>query len=840
VSTAELASLAHLTDALSRAATLPQVYDAALDTLQSALGVERASILLFDAKDFMGFVAWRGISDAYRAAVNGHTPWTPTSVNPAPIGVRDVFADASLAKYYPVFVREGIRALAFFPLVYRDRVIGKFMLYWAETHELTSDEAALAQTIAAQIAFGVERIRVEQALAHEQERLGDLIMSVPGVVWETTGTPGGDQRITYISPQIVDLLGYPLELWYERPHFWNEVIVSVAPDEIQRMSLDSITSANAGAHRYQMRTRDGRLIWAEVRTSHTMRDGQVVLRGVTTDITAQIATEHRDRLLYDTSAILASSLDYERTLADVAHLFVRELADWCAIDVREDGGRLRRLVVVHRDPARADAAARLQALAPENQRPTALRTVIERGGTLLVNEVGDDFWQAYESRPQTLQTLRALGIESFITVPFAVASTVFGAISIVSSTPGRRYDEDDLALAQELGRRAGYAVSNAQLYREAQDANRAKDEFLATLSHELRTPLTATLGWASMLRMGDLSAETFHTAVETIERSIRAQTRLIDEILDVSRIVTGKLELSNGPVRLAAVIAAATETIQPSLAAKQIRLVLDVKPVDAVITGDVARMQQVIWNLLSNSVKFTPDGGTIAIALDQPSPELVRITVRDTGSGIPKKFLPYIFERFRQADSSTTRTHGGLGLGLSIVKSIVELHGGTVSAESEGEGKGATFTITLPVARVTAAAALPPKQTMSNHELAGLSVLLVEDEDDTRVMLATALRRSGADVLEANSAAAALDTLRAVRPSVVVSDIAMPGEDGCTFMMKIRAGEIESCRDVPSIALTAYARAEDRERILASGFGMHLAKPVDPSEVVRAVRNAAR
>jgi len=764
MSAPHLASLSRLTDSLSRATTLEAVYDGALDALQSALGVERAAILLFDEKDFMDFVAWRGLSDDYRRAVNGHTPWRPDSPNPKPLGVTDVIGDASLASYGNLFATEGIRALAFIPLTYRDRVIGKFMLYWAEPHELTGDEIDLAQTIASQIAFGVARIRAEEAFERERERLRAIIINVPGVVWEAIEENGGERRVTYISPQIEALLGYSVDEWYRNPNFWRDVIVVPDIGAVEQLRKDGPAST-----RYRMRTRDGRLIWTEVRASCFMEGRTRVIRGVTIDITAQREAERREHFLSEASALLTSSFEYESTLPRIVALAVPEIASWCAIDVSDELGETHRVATAGEVPGEGE----------------------------------------------------------LLTLPLTAAGRTLGLLSLAATDPD---------LAAELARRIGAAISHAQLYREAQEANRAKDEFLATLSHELRTPLTATLGWASMLRLGGLSADNFKTAVETIERSIRTQTKLIDEILDVSRIVTGKLQLSTAPVRVATIIEAAVETIRPSVMAKGLALTVEVAPVEGMVIGDGSRLQQVIWNLLSNSVKFTPLGGSIAITMDHPTPESIRISVKDSGSGIPRKFLPYVFERFRQGDSSMTRAHGGLGLGLSIVRSIVELHGGAVEAFSDGEGRGATFTIMLPFAPAASAVAQSELRSAAAPELAGVSVLLVEDEEDTRMMLMTALRRSGARVTAVDSVAAALDAMRTTPPTIMISDIGMPGEDGCSLMTKVRSGTVESCRDLPAIALTAYAREEDRERIMASGFGLHLAKPIDPTEVVRAVR----
>ncbi|HET7435070.1 MAG TPA: ATP-binding protein [Thermoanaerobaculia bacterium] len=821
---AALAAVSRLTDALSRATTLQDVYDAALDALQQGLGVPRAAILLFNENDVMSFVAWRGISDYYRTNVNGHTPWKPDTPAPQPIVVSDVRDDESLSVYDTVFASEGIRALGFFPLVYRDRVIGKFMLYYAEPHTFRDLEVQLASTIAGQIAFGVARVRAELALQRERDRLDDLIANVPGVVWETTGN-GASRRVSFVSPRIVELLGYPLESWYADPNFWETVIVERPAEE------------NASANHYRMRTADGRLIWTEVRTARGQDGERTVIRGVTMDVTAQQEAERARDFLNEASAILASSLDYTTTLKNIAQLVVGHVCDWCSIDVRDEEGTYRRVAVTHRDPNMAAMAEQMANVTVGQQRSGTIARVIESGDPLLIAEVDwDQYGKLYADAPEIVKTMRTLGMRSYMTVPLLAGGRSFGAVSLV--TGARVFDENDLALATELGRRAGYAIDNARLYQQAQDANRAKDEFLATLSHELRTPLTATLGWASMLRTQNLSAENFRLAIETIERSTRAQAKLIDDILDVSRIVAGKLTLTLAPVDLRTIIEAAVDGIRPSLATN-LDLQLSLDGARAVAQGDAARLQQVIWNLLSNAVRFTPAGGSVHVILDAPESDHARVVVRDNGIGISRRLLPYVFERFRQAEGGTTRAHGGLGLGLAIVKSIVELHGGSVIAESEGEGKGATFTLRLPATTAQVPVQASTETSSAALALSGVSVLLVEDEDDTRYMLSAALQSFGARVTAVRSAAAAMHVLQSNTPTVVVSDIGMPGEDGYTFMMRIRSGAIERVRSIPAIALTAYARPEDRERILDSGFGYYLAKPIDPLQVVKTVREAA-
>ncbi|HYC62477.1 MAG TPA: ATP-binding protein [Thermoanaerobaculia bacterium] len=814
----KLTSLARLTDSLSRAMSVEEVYAVSLDCLQESLGVERASILLFDANEVMSFVAWRGISDQYRSAVNGHTPWRPETENPEPVLVSDAELDPALTSYLPVFRAEGIRALGFFALTHRDRVIGKFMVYYATAHDFNAEEVALAKTIAGQIAFGVTRIVAEQALEAERERLGATVANVPGMVWETVGSFPEQQKVTFVSEGMRELTGYEPEEWYRDPRFWSRIIVERIDGDMRSISESSIHSAVPAVHHYKLRRRDGRIIWVEVRSAHRMINGTLVSRGVTMDITERKRAERRNTFLAEASGVLSASLDYERTLSQIADLIVAGFGDRCVIDVGEQG-TISRIAVAHRD----DSSRSMAEHVPDELE--LVRRVIETGSPILMRELDGDL-------PHSERTCQSLMV-----VPLTAAGRTLGAISIFSADPVRRYDENDLALAVELGRRGGYAIDHARLYREAQAANRSKDEFLATLSHELRTPMTAALGWASMLRFTDTPPETFHLAVETIERSIRAQAKLIDDIFDVSRIVTGKLQLQVAAVDLQRVIQAAVETIQPSISAKSLRLELVYDAINETLLGDAARLQQVIWNLLSNAVKFTPAGGTIRIAVTSSQGE-VQVSVGDSGQGIPEHLLPVVFERFRQGDSSATRAHGGLGLGLAIVKSIVELHGGSVIAESAGEGQGAVFTVVLPGSRPRddsgLAASRPDTSAVS---LAGVNVLVVEDDDDTRMMLTRALEQHGASVIAVSSAPTALDALRRQPPHVVISDIAMPGEDGCSLMMKIREGAVESCRDVPAIAITAFVRPEDRERILAAGFHHHLEKPVDAMDMLHAVRN---
>jgi len=405
----------------------------------------------------------------------------------------------------------------------------------------------------------------------------------------------------------------------------------------------------------------------------------------------------------------------------------------------------------------------------------------------------------------------------------------------------------DISLQRQIELERQEMLAKEQAARATSEAaNRSKDAFLAMVSHELRSPLSPILAWVHLLREGTLGREKTARALEIIESSARSQAHLIDDLLDSSRIVAGKFRLQVCPVQLTAVIEAAIEVVRPAAEAKNIRLQLVLDTETGVIAGDPERLQQVVWNLASNAIKFTPKGGRIQITLERVNSH-VEIAVTDTGQGIRAEFLPHLFERFQQAESGTTRGVGGLGLGLAIVRHIVELHGGTAHAESPGEGQGATFTVKLPrmiFARTAGEIERrhPTQGALPAHtdypRLTDLRVLVVDDDPDSNEVVRTLLVACGADVRVAGSAADGLEELRRWVPDVLVSDIGMPGEDGYAFLRKVRAqrGDLAS---VPAVALTAYATSEDRVRIFSAGFQMHVAKPIEPAELVTVVASAA-
>jgi signal transduction histidine kinase/CheY-like chemotaxis protein len=433
----------------------------------------------------------------------------------------------------------------------------------------------------------------------------------------------------------------------------------------------------------------------------------------------------------------------------------------------------------------------------------------------------------------------------------AVMGRIIGTIEVQSYRP-RAYQPEHVTAMSMAANLTAVAVENVRLLKlersareAAEESNRLKDEFLATVSHELRTPLTAILGWARLLEGGGLDPQITQQAIDTIWRNAKAQAQIVDDILDVSRIITGNLYIDLHPTEVVPVVKNAINVVRPTADAKGIRIEAQIDNSPVTVAGDANRLQQVIWNLLSNAVKFTNNGGRVQVKISQAN-SAVEISVTDTGQGITREFLPYVFDRFSQADSTTTRHHGGLGLGLAIARHLVEIHGGTIRAQSRGEGEGATFTITLPLLEtgIKTAEMLSAKEKSSapaqQQLLSGVNVLLVDDDSDTLSLMATALKRRQANVTAVSSAGEAIQAIRQKRPDVLVSDIAMPDEDGYGLIERVRSLENGSSLDLPAVAITAYAKDEDRERALSSGFQIYLAKPIELTELVSVVARAVR
>ncbi len=549
----------------------------------------------------------------------------------------------------------------------------------------------------------------------------------------------------------------------------------------------------------------------------------------------------RRSFLADATQQLAEAADYRAAFATIAQLAVPRLADWVGIDIADGPeGHTHQVAVAHVDPAKVQFARELARRYPPDPRATTgVPQVIRTGKSELYPEIPKELLEAAAIDDEHRRIIHELDLRSALVVPLRGRAEVFGAMTFIFAQSDRRYTAEDLALAEELARRAALLIERRRVEEEAENANRMKDEFLATVSHELRTPLQAILGYASMLKRG--VARDNEKALDAILRNADAQARLIEDILDVSRITSGKLRLSFAHVDLASAVRAALDAIRPTAHARRLQIVEELPDDLGAIQGDFERLQQIVWNLLSNAVKFTEPEGTIEITARRTGSS-VRITIRDTGKGIAREHLSTIFERFRQLDSSTTRRKGGLGLGLAIVRYLAEAHGGTVSAESDGPGTGAAFTVTLPasVAALDYTRATGEHAPLASRPLRGIRVLIVDDEEDARELISDVMSEAGADVMKASSAAEAYQLLQADPPHLLISDIGMPDEDGYALLKRVRALPPQKGGDVPAIALTAYARPEDVRAASDAGFQLHVAKPVKPDKLLDAVSAWAR
>jgi len=652
-----------LARAISGTRTVDEIYDIALDALTEGIEVSRASILLFDADGVMRFTAWRGLSEEYRRAVEGHTPWRPDTEGAEPVVVSDVARDPSLAPFLPVIRREGIAGMAFIPLVSFGRVIGKFMVYLDEPRELSEEEVHLAALIASHVAFAVERTRTAAQANRSEARLRYVLDAASMGTWDwdlarqTVRWSDNLQRLHGLGPDSFD----GTFAAYER---------HIHPDDRER-------------------------VHASIR--------RAIEDGVPHDV------------------------EYRVVGSDGVDRWVE-------------------------------------------------------GKGLVEHEHG---------RPVRMS----------------------GVCMIV--TPRKEAEQARLASAEE--------------------ASRLKDDFLATLSHELRTPLNAILGWVQMLLAGTLPPDRARQAIDIIGRNAKAQAQLIEDILDISRIITGKLEIESQVLSVPHLLDGVVGAALPAARAKQITISKQVPDGLPAIDGDPKRLHQVLSSVVANAIQFTPDQGDVEIRAASTG-DVVEITVRDSGAGIPADFLPHVFDRFRQADSRATRRHGGLGLGLAIARHVLEQHKGEIHAHSDGPGRGTTMTISLPARTQPHGHALTP--SFASHgglalRLDGAKVVVVDDQRDSCELLAALFEQCGAHVVQCANAPAALSTLLSASVQLLVADIAMPDVDGYDLIRQVRQIDAR----LPAIAVTAYAYPQDRLKALAAGFTAYCSKPIDATHFLRVVRN---
>jgi signal transduction histidine kinase len=540
------------------------------------------------------------------------------------------------------------------------------------------------------------------------------------------------------------------------------------------------------------------------------------------------AAQHRLAFLVEASAALSSTLNEEVTLQSVASVAVPYLADWCVVDLLREDGPVQRFISRHSDPAREHLLHELlrqPVLGRQTDVLPGVPDVLQTGKPVLVQE-GDGSPPSPASLSQEhAQVLRGLGLASYMIIPLAARGRCLGAIFFAARQP-HRYGPDELALAEDLARRAALAVDHARLYRQARESDRRKDEFLAMLSHELRNPLAPVLNTLAVLRARGASDPSDVQAHEILERQVRHMARLVDDLLDVSRVTRGKIALQKEHVDLRALAHRAAETIRPLVEGRQHQLTVAVPEGPLLLEADPTRLEQVLTNLLNNAVKYTEPGGTIRLAVEQAGAEAV-VRVRDTGIGMRPEILAQAFDLFVQGERGLARSEGGLGIGLALVRSLVQMHGGTVTAHSDGPGQGSEFTVRLPKLPDGAGArvALPaPAGTGARPR----RILVVDDNRDAADSLALLLRLGGHEVGVAYSGEAALEVVRMTPPEVVLLDIGLPAMDGYEVARQLR---VQHGSQLLLVAISGYGQEEDRARSQEAGFDEHLVKPVDPNAV---------
>jgi PAS domain S-box-containing protein len=747
--------------------------------------------------------------------------------NGQPILVGDFAADASYPRA-PLAEKEDLHGAVAFPLLLGSEILGVIEFFTHETRE--PDEALLKMmsAVGSQIGLFIERRRAESGLQLSEQGYRHLADAMPQIVW--TARPDG--YLDYYNQRWFEYTGMTLE--QTQGWGWQPVLHPEDVEHCLKRWAKAVETGEAYEIEYRFRrASDGSYRWHLGRGVPMRDESGAIIKwfGTATDIDDRKRAEESLRFIAQASEMLASSLDYETTLMSVAQLAVPRLADWCVVHIIEEDGSLQQLAAAHTDESKLEMLRELNHLYPSGlDTAHGYRFVVQSGKPELIPEITDSLLAEVSRDERHLELLRNLGLKSALCVPLIARGRTLGAITFATAESGRAYNASSLALAEDLAHRASNAVDNARLYQEAQRANRTKEDFLATLSHELRTPLTPILGWVHMIRHGMLKDEDLERGLAIVEKNSQSLTRLINDLLDMSAILSGKMRIEKLPVPLNAVVKEAVETVRPLAQARSINLETQFYEDDQVIiNGDRTRLVQIFWNILANAVKFSADGSRVRVTCEAERRE-ARVTIEDDGLGIAPEFLPHVFERFRQADSSKTRTHGGLGIGLALVKSFVETHGGSVTAESSGLGLGSRFVVRLRRLMMPVEGEAPGVNRVEARPASdGVQVLVVEDSPDTLEMLRKTLTIRGYSVASCESAAAALSAAQSAAFDLIISDIGMPEIDGYELIRRLR--QFPHLSSVPAIALSGYAAERDINSALAAGFDAHLAKPVDPADL---------
>jgi PAS domain S-box-containing protein len=748
----------------------------------------------------------------------------PTFRGTGVVRLDDVTKDARYGKNAPHHgMPEGhlpVRSYLAVPVVSRSgEVLGGLFFGHAQVGVFTARHERLVEAVAAQAAVAIDNARLYGQLRESEGRLRLLTDALPVLI----SYVDSDQRYRVVNRQY--------EVWFGRPRsqIQGRTLREVLGDEAHAAIRERVEAALAGRevnYETPIRYRDAGARHIRVNyVPHVEGDRVRGFFALVSDVTASKRAEQDARFLADASAALAGLVDYESTLQAVARLAVPHFADWCAVDMLGEGGALRRVAVAHVDPSKVELAREMRRrYPPDPAAPQGVWNVIRTGKPELAGEITDEMLEAGVKDAGLLGLLRQLGLRSYMGVPLIVRGKVLGAVTFIAAESGRRYGADDLALAEDLAQRAAVAIDNARLYQEVREADRRKDEFLAVLGHELRNPLAPISNALHILKQPGADGPLAEQAREVMERQVQHMARLVDDLLDVSRIVRGKVELRKGPVELAAVVARAAETAQPLIEAEGHELAVAMPDEPLVVSGDLVRLAQVVGNLLNNAARYTERGGKLTVEGRSEGDQAV-LRVRDTGTGIAPEVLPRIWDMFVQADRRLKGAQGGMGIGLSLVKGLVELHGGAVEARSDGPGKGSEFVVALPLLAAPPPDEAPGEAAGRPARAAPRRVLVVDDHVDAAESLAMLLRVQGHEVRVAHDGPAALRLAEADPPEIAFLDIGMPGMTGHELARRFR--EREGLRGVTLVAMTGWGQAEDRRRTSEAGFDHHLVKPAD-------------
>jgi PAS domain S-box-containing protein len=743
------------------------------------------------------------------------------------------------------------------PVISRSgEVIGGLFFGHSEPGRFTGEHENLVVGLAAQAAIAMdnarlyaatqreleERREVERALRISEERYRLATEAVAGIVYDWDLTTNHVQR----SEGVYGVIGYHADEGPPERRWWAE---QIHPDDLERVMNAMQSSSDSYNIEYRIRHRDGHWVhvWDKGLLLRDTEGKPIRVVGSTIDISerrqgeeermallalerqaraqAELA-EHRSTFLARASEALSSSLDYQKTLQSVCDLVVPKLGDWCAVDMLTDDGGIDLLAVAHVDPEKVKWAYRLrEENGVEMDAPTGLPLVLRSGRPEFYPIITDEMMVAAARNQQELDLLREIGFRSLMIVPIVIRDRTIGAITFVKVEEGEYYTPSDLSLAEEIARRAAITIDNARLYEQAQlalwnaeQANAAKDQFLAVLSHELRTPLTPVLASVQALEDENLSGD-LKLLVDVIHRNIELEARLIDDLLDLTRIIKGKLQLNLENTDLHTLVHHVFDICRSDIEEKHLLLVLDLQARRHHVTGDPARLQQILWNLVKNAIKFTPREGTITLRTRDEDAELV-IEVSDTGIGIEASTLPVIFNAFEQGEQMVARRFGGLGLGLAITKSLVDMHRGTISVASPGRGEGSTFTVRLPLVEPAGIEPSAVEETMHRPPQQQVRILVVEDHSDTASLLRFLLERRGYEVYVASTVAMAMDIISRRQFDLLISDIGLPDGSGLSLVSWLRANGT-----VKAIAVSGFGTQEDIARSREAGFSAHLVKP---------------